>query len=240
MLGLVVCIWGREAWRPCAEPCSSPSQGCSAAGKPAWMGLRAPDWQWLTAEVAGWLQCKSNFSCFISASWVLSCNGEAGVIYWVNLHFSDVARATVMSESQLRWRVVQLPLTCVTPSLPPAWWSQHEGCTIRVPCQGQLLAWAHLTDCLLSLGAGCCWCLVCHVWPPCTELWDSCISSPHAPGGKDTRSLSSLLPFLPLWSDCQADLLSFLDAFSSVDNKCILSEKLCFPTNYWYCFAFLF
>lgn len=100
------------------------------------MGLRAPDWQWLTAEVAGWLQCKSNFSCFISASWVLSCNGEAGVIYWVNLHFSDVARATVMSESQLRWRALLLLLTCVTPSLPPAWWSQHEGCTVCVPCRG--------------------------------------------------------------------------------------------------------
>lgn len=92
-----------------------------------WMGLTALDWQWLTAEVACWLQCKSNFSCFISASWVLFCNGEAGMIYWVNLHFSDVAKAMVMSESQLRWTAVLLLLT--TDTLTPDC-NCHEGHTL--------------------------------------------------------------------------------------------------------------
>lgn len=70
---------------------------------------------------------------------------------------------------------------------------------------------------------------------PCVMALHGAVGLLHfSPLGKDTRSLSSLLPFLPLplWSDCQADLLGFLDAFSSVDNKCILSEKLCFLTNY--------
>lgn len=115
-------VWGRGIWRSCAEYihfCSSASQVAMASlllGKHICMGLTAFDWQWLTDEVAGWLQCKSNFSCFISASWVLFCNGEGGVIYWVNLHFSDVARAMVMSESQLRWTAALLPLTTLTPS----------------------------------------------------------------------------------------------------------------------------
>lgn len=115
-------VWGGGIWRSCAgyiHFCSLASQVPMASllpGKSVWMGLTALEWQWLTAEVAGWLQCKSYFSCFISASWVLFCNGEADVIYWVNLHFSDVARAMVMSENQLRWTAVLLPLTTVTPS----------------------------------------------------------------------------------------------------------------------------
>lgn len=68
------------------------------------------------------------FSLFISASWVLSCNGEAGVIYWVNLHFSGVARAMVMRESQLRWAaVLPLPLPLWH---PPSWLKCHEGHTL--------------------------------------------------------------------------------------------------------------
>lgn len=67
------------------------------------------------------------FSLFISASWVLSCNGEASVIYWVNLHFSGVARAMVMRESQLRWAAVLLPLPLWH---PPSQLKYHEGHTL--------------------------------------------------------------------------------------------------------------
>lgn len=122
VLALLVCVCGERergvpGWAVLASTSRLPELPrpvCSPGSLFGW-GSQALDWQWLTAEVAGWLQCKSNFSCFISASWVLFCNGGAGVIYWVNLHFSDVARAAVMTESQLR----RAAAPCCSPARPP-------------------------------------------------------------------------------------------------------------------------
>lgn len=140
VLALLVCVCGERergvlGWAVLAATPRLPELPrpvCSPGRLLGW-GSRALDWQWLTAEVAGWLQCKSNFSCFISASWVLFCNGGAGVIYWVNLHFSDVARAVLMTESQLRRAAV--PRCSPARPLPPGS-ERHQGLGLHTPGGG--------------------------------------------------------------------------------------------------------
>jgi len=114
------CVWGGGTRRSCADCvhcCSlAPKFGQFATGEACPEELTALAWQRQTAGVAGRLQGRAAVSRVISASWVLFCNGEAGVIYWVNLHFSDAARAVVVSESRRRCMAVLLPLA---PWCPP-------------------------------------------------------------------------------------------------------------------------
>lgn len=98
------------------------------------------------------------FSLFISASWVLSCKGEAGVIYWTNLHFSGVARAMVMRESQLRWAAVLLLLLWH----PPSWLKCHEG--HKVLWDVRKAVRSSLQDCHLSVS-------ICDAGVPMVALW---------------------------------------------------------------------
>lgn len=111
-------------------------------------GAYSPWWALIDSWSGRLTSVQIQFSHFISASWVQFCSSEAGVIYWVNLHFSDVATAMVMSESQLRWTAVLLVLT---PWHLPTWlklpWGPYA---VYMVCGKGSGLWAFLSGIITS------------------------------------------------------------------------------------------